>query len=343
MPNSTTGRIGFCCKYMPPDADAETARRMNPAHVTMATLMKLEPPKAFEKLLDVVRHNLEAVRLQIAHVAARPPIERIHRLASAILPGYMHPAVKPYYAEPEMRGLIEPALAGIGEQARRAGVRLSTHPGSFCVISTPSEAVLLNSINELEYHTELFGMMGLAGGWHPHGTHVNIHGGGRAAGLDGFRHGFSRLSAAARGLLTVENDETVYFLDELLALGDMLPIVLDLHHHWIASGGEHIAPDDRRIATIRESWRGVRPIAHASAPRPEFFPDADPDVMPDLRALAAQGVRAGDLRAHSDLMWNRPLNAFIATHLCWADIEIEAKFKNLATERLGSEWEASTA
>ena len=45
----------------------------------------------------------------------------------------------------------------------------------------------------------------------------------------------------------------------------------------------------------------------------------------------ASGVKASELRAHSDMMWNRALNRFIAGHLSWADLEIEAKAKNLAS------------
>lgn len=328
---SQPGRFGFCCKYIPPEADPDEARRMNTAFVTMATLTKLEGAAAFEKLYGIVEHNLAAVSRQIAHVAARPPAERLHRLISSILPGYKHPIVRAHYAEREMRALVETGFARIGAQARAAGVRLSTHPDSFCVLSNPSEAVLNNSLNELEYHAEMFEMMGLAGGWHPYGAHVNIHGGGRAAGLEGFRRGFSRLSRTAQGLVTVENDEIVYFLDELLQLAELLPIVLDLHHHWISTGGEYIAPDDPRVERVRDSWRGVRPVIHASAPKPELMPDVDPDQLPDLPTLVASGVKASELRAHSDMMWNRALNRFIAGHLSWADLEIEAKAKNLAS------------
>jgi hypothetical protein len=45
------------------------------------------------------------------------------------------------------------------------------------------------------------------------------------------------------------------------------------------------------------------------------------------------GGRA-DLRAHSDLMWNRAVNTLIAAHLSWADFKIEAKAKNLAADDL---------
>ncbi len=48
----------------------------------------------------------------------------------------------------------------------------------------------------------------------------------------------------ALGLLTVENNEVAYGLDDLLPLTSVLPIVLDLLHHWIHSGREHILPAD---------------------------------------------------------------------------------------------------
>ena len=65
-------RLGFCCKFVPEDGDAESARRMNIASVTMAYLTRLEPAAAFDKLASVVAHNLAAVRRQVEHVAARP-------------------------------------------------------------------------------------------------------------------------------------------------------------------------------------------------------------------------------------------------------------------------------
>jgi UV DNA damage repair endonuclease len=142
------------------------------------------------------------------------------------------------------------------------------------------------------------------------------------------------LSEQARNLITVENDEVSYGLDDLLPLADMLPIVLDLHHHWIHSRGEYILPDDPRIETIKASWRGVRPLSHISVSREEFLPDPDIQVRPDFAALAAGGVKAKDLRAHSDLMWNEALNDLVADHLAWTDFEVEAKMKNIASEGL---------
>ncbi len=327
-------RLGFCCKFVPEDGDPDVARRMNMMGLTMAYLARLGPAAGYDKLVSVVRHNIGALMQQIEHVAGRPPLERMHRIMSSILPGYTHPSCREFYRDGDLRTLIEDGLAAAGGLARRGDVRLSMHPGQFCVLATASDAALRNAVDELAYHAEVMNLMGYGGGWHPHGAHLNVHGGAKAAGVDGFRRGFARLSKEARDLVTVENDEVSYGLDDLLPLAEELPIVLDLHHHWIASGGEYILPDDPRIGVIIASWRGVRPAAHISVSREDLLPGHPADERPDFASLMAAGLKAKDLRAHSDLMWNDAVNALVAEHLAWADFEVEAKSKNLASEGL---------
>jgi UV DNA damage repair endonuclease len=327
-------RLGFCCKFIPENGDADVARQMNTTSVTLAYLGRLGPAAAFDKVASVVTHNLAALRRQVEHVATRPKLERLHRIVSQVLPCYTHESCKAYYRDSDLRDLIEKSLAITGEIARRNYVRLSMHPGQFCVIASASEAALRNGIEEFEYHTEIMTLMGYGNGWHPDGAHINIHGGAKAVGAEGFRAGLKRLSTTARNLVTVENDEVSYGLGDLLPLVDELPIVLDIHHHWIASGGEYIEPDDPRIERIITSWRGVRPVSHVSVSREDLLPDHDIHVRPDFDALVATGIKPRDLRAHSDLMWNEAVNDLVAAHLTWSDFEVEAKLKNIASEGL---------
>ena len=183
--------------------------------------------------------------------------------------------------------------------------------------------------------------MGLAGGWHPHGAHVNIHVGSVQTGVDGFRAGLARLSQDARDLLTVENDEVSFDLDSLLPLAGDVPIVLDLHHEWLSSGGCYLQPDDPRIAQVAASWRGVRPVSHISVSREDVLPGHAPDTLPDFAALVADGHSVRDLRAHSDTMWNSAVNDWVIAHLAWTDIEVEAKLKNVASLQLAEQVRAS--
>ena len=178
--------------------------------------------------------------------------------------------------------------------------------------------------------------MGYGGGWHPHGAHINIHVGAGDPGVLGFRETLPRASRVARDLVTVENDENVFGLETVLALADTVPVVLDLHHHWVHSGGAYMEPDDPRIARVVASWRGVRPVAHISVSREAVAGACDPDALPDFLTLRAAGHAVRDLAAHSDLMWNRAVNDLVARHLVWADFEIEAKGKNRASMQVAA-------
>ena len=327
-------RFGFCCKYIPEDGSSPLARAMNTSTVTMAYLSRLEPKAAYDKLASVVSHNLEAFRLQIEHVAGRPKLERLHRLSSDLLPGYTHASCQEFYRDPDLRNLIETKLAQAGHLARDRDVRLSMHPGQFCVIASANPSAAANGIAEFEYHAEVMALMGYGEGWHPHGAHINIHGGAKALGAEGIRGGLTRLSRTARNLITIENDEVSFGLDDLLPLVDVVPLVLDLHHHWIMSQGEFIEPDDPRIALIVASWRGVRPVSHVSVSREDLLPDYDIHSLPDFKALDASEIKSQDLRGHSDLMWSEAVNDLVMRDLSWSDFEDEAKLKNIATEGL---------
>ena len=85
----------------------------------------------------------------------------------------------------------------------------------------------------------------------------------------------------------------------------------------------------------------MRPVAHVSVSRETVVPGHDADVLPDFAALSAGGHAWRDLAAHSDMMWNRALNALVARHMAWADFEVEAKAKNLASDALAAELRAA--
>lgn len=333
-------RLGFCCKYVSPTGDETRERAMNMRGLTMAYLARQTPAQAFDKLAFVVEHNLAALALQVEEVASYPPLERLLRISSDVLPGYTHPIASGLYRD--LQAMIERALAATGERARAAGVRLSMHPGQHAILATTGRS-LENAVSDIEYHARVMAMLGYHGGWHPHGAHVNVHGGARALGVEGVRHGLSLLSAEARNLVTIENDEMSFGLDDLLPLADEVALVLDLHHHWIRSGGEYLQPEDPRIERIRGSWRDVRPLSHISVSREEHVGDHDTRALPDFAEMLANGLKIRDLRAHSDMMWNRAVNDLVARHLTWSDFEVEAKAKNLASRQLADHVRAPAA
>ena len=154
-------RIGFCCTFVSPEGDADEERRLNMRRVTLGYLARQEPAAAFDKLAEVVAHNLDALDAQLAFTAARPTLERMFRLVSGFLPGWSHAGTKHLYADADLRELIELRLAAAGAFARANGVRLSMHPGQHAILATLREAALANAITDIVEHVEIMEMLGL--------------------------------------------------------------------------------------------------------------------------------------------------------------------------------------
>jgi UV DNA damage repair endonuclease len=321
-------RIGYCCTFVSPDGDGDAERALNFRGPTIALVTRQGPARLEETILE----NLDILDRQIATVAALPKLERLFRIQSGLLIGWSHPALANYWTR-TLRNEVEQRLSRAGEAARSGDVRLSMHPAQHAILATARPEALDNALRDIAEHTEIFAMLGYSG-WHPHGACINIHGGARSVGVAGLKAGLGRVPAEALGLLSMENDEMSFGLDDLLEVADRVAILVDFHHHWIFTRGEWLQPDDPRVARIRNSWRGVRPLAHISVSREAVIPDHCADTLPDFGALADEGHKAAHLRGHSDMMWNRAVNDLVQRHLAWCDIEVEAKSKNLASRQL---------
>ena len=326
-------RIGFCCTYVSPTGDESEQRALNMRGPTVSSIARAENPSS--RLEEIIRDNLNTLDRQIAHVAGLPKLERLFRIVSGFLIGWSHPLLNNVWTA-DLRAEVARRLARSGEAARASDVRLSMHPAQHAILATNTDGALENALRDIEEHAEIFAMLGYGNGWHPHGASVNIHGGARSAGIEAVRSNLKKLSDGARNLVTIENDEICFGLDDLLGVVDEVALVLDFHHHWIFSKGEWIQPDDPRIGRVRDSWRGVRPLSHISVSREAYLEGHDPDALPDFAALGEAGLKASKLRGHSDRMWNRAVNRLVKRHLLWTDVEVEAKAKNLASADLAS-------
>ncbi|MCG6575466.1 UV damage endonuclease UvsE [Pseudomonas sp. AF32] len=325
-------RIGFACQYRHPARDLSASElktiesSFNPRTTTLRWMDGVEPQVARDRLVDIVVHNLEAQLRLIAYVAELPPTLRMLRLSSDLLPFYSHEKVRGFYLDRMIQSLLEERFAAIGLSARAADVRLSFHPGQYCVLGSDKPTVVENSIAEFEYHADMIRMMGY--GRRFQDFKCNVHIAGRL-GSEGVRSVWSRLSEVARNCITFENEEKTYGVDDCLQLADLAPVVLDIHHCWI-NENDYIAPDAQRVERIIDSWRGVRPTMHYSQP-PERLQDLGFDAEHKLEMEALlKVVSKRDLYGHSARMWNRWTNDYALKFLDRFDIMLEAKDKNLA-------------
>ena len=294
---------------------------------TVAWLDRQTVDVAEERLYDIMTHNMQAAYNLVQYVGELKPGLRMVRLGSNQLPMYTQPTWRYYWQKPEIRQQLARGYARVGKLARELDVRLSFHPGQFTVLASDNPDIVERSIEEFEYHVDMARWMGFGQKFQDFKCNVHISG---RQGPAGIKAVLSRLSPEARNVITIENDENKWGIEASLELEKHVALVLDIHHHWVNSG-EYIQPDDDRCKRIKDSWRGVRPALHYSVSREDILVDHDPNVLPDMESLLAQGYKKQKLRAHSDFYWNHAVNKWAATFSKDWDIQCESKCKNLAS------------
>ena len=206
---------------------------------------------------------------------------------------------------------IKTLLEGCGNYAKNNGLRLTSHPGPFNVLTSPRENVVQNTITDLELHGKIFDMLGLEKS--PYNK-INIHCNGvygdKKSAMDRFCENFKRLSPSVQSRLTVENDDkaSMYSVKDLMYIHEKIgiPIVFDYHHHKFNTGG---LTEEQALSLAVSTWPdGITPVVHYS----------------ESKALHEENDKLKP-QAHSDY-----INELPDTYGIDVDIMVEAKAKELA-------------
>jgi len=328
-----TKKIGFACKWI--DTPSQVAgikptddcKQYNTNSTTVAWLNRQTRDVAEQKLWDIMVQNIEATRKLVERVGTLDDHLRMVRLSSDLLPVYTHRDWGYFWHRTDVRSYCETHFSQVGQIARDRSVRLSFHPGQFTVLASDNPGIVDRSIEEFEYHADMARWMGYGKRFQDY--KINVHISGRQ-GPEGIRRAYNRLSPEARNCITIENEENAWGLNDCLTISDIVPIVLDIHHHWIREG-EYILPGDDRVKRVVDSWRSVRPTMHYSVSREDILVGHDTHNAPDHAALLVEGYKKQKLRAHSDFYWNTATNKWALSFLDSHDIMCESKGKNLAS------------
>ena len=326
-------RIGFACKWIDGPSQIngvkqkDDCKQYNTGSTTVAWLNRQTKEVAEQKLWDLMVGNIESVRKLVEKVGTLDENLRMVRLGSDILPVYTQSVWGRYWRDPVVRAYCEREFKRVGDVARENNVRLSFHPGQFTVLASESDDIVNRSIEEFEYHADMARWMVFGRTFQD--FKINVHIAGRR-GPDGIRAVLPRLSPEARNCITIENEENAWGLDDCLSISDIVPIVLDIHHHWVREG-EYITPRDDRVKRVLDSWRGVRPTMHYSVSREDILVNHPETVFPDMPQLLLDGYKKQKLRAHSNFYWNTAVNEWALSFWDQCDIMCESKAKNLAS------------
>ena len=331
-------RIGFCCKYLEEDQTQkpkilqEKQQHYTEKTTTVAWCNRQEDKNVAEqKLFDCVEHNMQSAYNLVEYVGSLPAEMRMVRLGSNQIPMATEPTWRYVWEDETVKNRLEQGFAKVGDLARALDVRISFHPGQFCVLASDKPDVVERSIDEFEYHCNMIRWMGFGKEFMDMKCNVHISG---KQGYQGIIDVLPKLSPEARNTIAIENDEMCWGLDESLKLEKHLALVLDIHHHWIRDE-EYIQADDDRVKRIIDSWRGVRPTLHYSYSRDEWIPEGyEHDQLHNISTLIESGAKKQKLRAHSDFYPNANANDWALSFWNDFDIQCEAKAKNLASQQL---------
>lgn len=274
--------------------------------LTRKRLLQFEPDEQKRRLRELYAENLARLGRALDFCAERGL--HLYRMTSGLFP----------FADDEVGADVleefREEVAAAGRRATREGVRLVLHPDQFVVLNSDSPQTIANSLKILETHARVMDMLGQPrSAW----ALIEIHG-GKGGRADRLVEEVGRLPEAVRSRIAFENDEYIYSAAEILDVcrRARVPMVFDAHHHVVREKLDSY--DHPSVAEMVEAARGTWPdptwqLVHISNGR-ESFND----------------------RQHSDLIGAMP-SAYAGVP--W--IEVEAKHKELAIEKLRAEWPAA--
>jgi len=291
-------RLGYACINA-------TLRKKHKIRANRRAIKKTYVEKGLPHIGSLVAQNLtdlhKILQWNVEHKI------RVFRLSSDITPWGSEYEFTDLPNAAEVMALFQKC----GQYALDNNIRLSFHPGQFCVLASHKEHVIQNAISDLELHGRLMDALQQP---RSHLAKINIHLGGaygdKPKAAQTFCKNFTRLSDAVKSRLTVENDDRInlFSTEELYkyVYNDTgIPIVFDFHHHAIHPDG---LSEREGLSLALKTWQ-VRPCTHYSESRQL---ERGPEAL---------------LRAHSTLVYSQ-----ISDHGFDFDCVVEAKGKELAVQ-----------
>lgn len=188
---------------------------------------------------------------------------RMYRISSDFVPYCTHPDLPQFHGQ---IGECRSGLAELGRIARERGIRLSLHPSQYVLLSALDPKITAKGIWDVNAQAELLDAMEQG----PEAV-VILHLGGaygdKDAAIGRFIDSYPRLSEAGRRRLVIENDETLYTVQDCLRVHEAIgiPLIFDHQHHLLNPGTLSLGQACRAALS---TWpAGVMPKVHFSSPK----------------------------------------------------------------------------
>lgn len=301
--------LGVCCQWLEPytkrDGSVVYENSINERSLQLGRFQKDLYSKSY--IREVYINNINELLRVVPKLTANNL--KLFRMSSGLFPlaGYNQDILN----NDEQISLL---LGKLGRVFTGAGIRVTTHPDQFVVLSSDNPVTVNNAIKELSHHAWVFDKMHLPAS--PYAA-INIHG-GKSDRLGQLIQVVRNLPDNVRSRLTFENDESAYNLVDLLKVNSVtgVPVVWDSHHHTFNDGD--LSLDDAYSLSVY-TWKasGCKPLQHLS------------NTTPGL-----ENGNFTDRRKHSDFIHYIPDCQREGLLVDVIDVDVEAKMKNLAVDRI---------
>ncbi|WP_456273019.1 UV DNA damage repair endonuclease UvsE [Bacillus sp. AK031] len=230
--------------------------------MTFKRYSELPAEEREQKLLEVTAANLEHTKRILYYLASHEI--NLYRMSSSMVPLATHPEVQWDFVSPFRREWEE-----LGEIIKKFNIRTSYHPNQFTLFTSPKDTVTDNAVEDMVFHYMMLEAMNVEDR-----SLINIHIGGtygnKEEALGRFHENLRKLPSHVKKIMTLENDDKTYNVEETLEVceKEKIPMILDVHHHAANTSPE---PLEHYLPRIMDTWkhRNLRPKIHVSSPKSE--------------------------------------------------------------------------
>ena len=180
-----------------------------------------------EKLAELIRHNLTSLKNIIEYNDANNV--RLFRISSDIIPFGSSPA-----NALQWRSVFKEEISRLGSRVRKAGIRVSMHPGQYTVLNSSDKQVAERAVDDLAYHSALMDSLEV-----DFTNKIILHVGGaygnKKEAMMRFSERYKDLDDSIKRRLVIENDDKAYHIGDVMELGSRLgiPVVYDNLHNKV--------------------------------------------------------------------------------------------------------------
>lgn len=209
------------------------------------------------KLLEITKNNLDSLYEIIKYNVKNN--FHFYRLTSKLVPLATHDKVDFDYITPFLDKYKK-----IGKLINDNNIRVDTHPDQYAVLNSMDSKIVKNTVEILEYHYKIMDALGIKDKIII--LHVGSSACGKKASITRFINNFNKLPDHIKKCITVENDDKVYNIKDVLELCHKInvPMVLD-YHHFICNNEKEDIND--YLKEIINTWDGKLPKMHFSSPK----------------------------------------------------------------------------